>query len=190
MSISRAELYGFDSKGRRIKSMRNADVKCRSCRVKQRDCPSGDGKSCCAECWHPQVMRAKSGSSPPIMDVIPEARANELTEQELDRAARTARRAKFEQAMATLTPEERSVLELKAERVSRIDTREVVLQELVDAREKGWELVSHSNGIATVTGEVFVKLDYDEMGKRLGLTARQVHRRMAAANRKLRSAME
>jgi site-specific DNA-methyltransferase (adenine-specific) len=39
--------------------MRNADVKCRGCRVKQANCPNGNGERCCAECWHPQVMRAK-----------------------------------------------------------------------------------------------------------------------------------
>lgn len=67
-------------------------------------------------------------------------------------------------------------------------TRDIAVQELVDALEKGWELERHANGVATVSREVFVRLSYEEMGQRLGLTARQVHRRVAAANKKLRSA--
>jgi hypothetical protein len=129
--------------------MHNADVECRSCRVKQANCPNRNGKRCCAECWHPQVMRAKPRSSPPIIGLP----SPELTDAEEERIERVHRAAKAEKRFARLTPGEREVIRLQAEGVPQECTREIPVEELQEAMDRGWELVAQVNGVAIVKNQ-------------------------------------
>jgi RNA polymerase sigma factor (sigma-70 family) len=187
MSATRIELYAFDQRGRKIEATkRNADVRCHSCGVKQANCPNGaPGTRCCADCWHPQVMKVRARADPGVDISSPDPVRAEI---EQERAEQAHKQAKREAALATLTPEERAVFELRKERVSRKQTREVPREDLERALDQGWQLDHQENGMAIVTREVFMRPSYDQVAKQLGLTARQVHRRIASANEKLRRA--
>jgi RNA polymerase sigma factor (sigma-70 family) len=104
-----------------------------------------------------------------------------------ERVERAHRAAKAQEKMAQLTPGEREVIRLQAEGVPTERTREIPVEERQDAMDKGWDLVAQVNGVAIVKNEVRVRLTYEQIGQRLGLTARQVHRRLVSAKEKLRS---
>lgn len=179
------EIYAFDEHGRRLKPKRNADVKCHSCGVKQADCPKGlPGTRCCADCWHPQVMKVRSRPNPgtPIV-------SDDLTDAQIERAERAHAESKREAALKRLTDDERAVWDLKQERVPKKQTRQVAPDELDRACDQGWQIdhgVAYQvEGMFTVTREVFVRMSYEQIAQKLGITTRQVHRRVVSIRRKL-----
>lgn len=110
----------------------------------------------------------------------------EPTPEEIERAEREHAKTKRDRALDSLTLEERAVFELKQEQVSKTQTREIAVDELDRAIEQGWNIDHQVSDTLIVTREVFVRMSYEQIGHRLGLTARQVHRRIVSLREKLR----
>lgn len=149
--LQRAELYGFDSKGKAIPA-------------KRRD-----------------VEYPRSRETKPHALSRP-AEGEDLGVGSLEEYARL---------VARLTPEERAVLNLQNRQQVVERERVIGITDLGEHLDQGWSLVRVGGaGIATVSREfVEATLTYGEIGARLGISARQVHRRVVSAHRKMRAAI-
>lgn len=108
-------------------------------------------------------------------------------------------RLQISRALAQLTDEEREILRLQSEPVRFAPlTRRILAGDLPRAYAAGYEFVrslpeeQRADGTpvqyAEICGLEPVNMTYEQIAGRLGLTARQVHRRVSSANRKLRAA--
>lgn len=86
-----------------------------------------------------------------------------------------------------LTAEERAVLELQAKRWMIEQECEVENDHVQQLLDEGWCFVRHHEGKVVLKGDFPMHMTYEDIGQRLGLSARQVHRRVVSAHRKLRS---
>lgn len=178
------DLYAFDENGRRLQPKKQRDVRCHSCGVKQENCPRGKpGEHCCKDCFHPPIVKVRSRPNPGT-DILPA----EPTPEEIERAEASHRKSKREKVLANLSPDELAVFELRKERVSRTQTRRIALEELERAIDQGWDLDHQESGEVIVTREVFMRPSYEQVGQKLGLTARQVHSRVVSIREKLKGA--
>jgi RNA polymerase sigma factor (sigma-70 family) len=102
-------------------------------------------------------------------------------------------------ALSSLTDEEREILRLQSVPVRFAPiTRHILAGDLPRAFANGYQFVrslpeeKRADGTpvnyAEIVGLEPVNLTYEQIAERLGLTARQVHRRVSSAHRKLRAA--
>ncbi len=132
-------------------------------------------ESCCVECWHPQRIKAKET---PLHAL---SRPDAVRELE--------NRQELEHALSSLTTEERAVLELHEQGAYRVVECKYTPAEVEACRDDVHTLKigELQHGYRIVTRRLRAKLTYEEIATRLRLTARQVHSRIASANKKLRT---
>src|SRR6266567_1029109 len=112
-----------------------------------------------------------------------------LTERE-EQEETALREARAHALLEQLTPLEREILRLHEDRTlgSREVEQTVPASHLDVALANGWLLVRRTrHGSAVVVKSFPRQLTYSDIGEKMNLSARQVHRHIASAHRKLRS---
>lgn len=103
-----------------------------------------------------------------------------------EREEQAARDGEVERKLALLNGEEREILRLQSRKWMEEQHTDVPIEELEKYLEEGWSLVRQENGRAYLAGDFTQCLTYEDIGRRMGLTVAQVHRRVKSAHRKLR----
>lgn len=91
---------------------------------------------------------------------------------------------------ARLTPEEQAIFDMQAFGTQETVEREIDDLELDQHIADGWTVVHHHGGRAVLKRDFIHTATYAEMAKYLGLTERQVHRKVSSAHAKIRKARE
>jgi len=169
--LERASLYASNDAGAPVRE--EGLERCVQCDMPNDKCKRSFS-SCCDGCWHPG--RIKLRETPPHALSRPDAVREIEHRQEL------------EHRLSKLTDEERAVLELHGQGEYRVVEVRYTLEEVEACRDDihTLKIGELDRGFRTVTRRLRMKLTYEEIGERLHLSARQVHRRLSSANAKLR----
>jgi hypothetical protein len=138
--LERAEVYSRDSRGKKHKTIRHhMDEPCVECGVPRRSCASVNRLGrCCDACMHQHIVPIKETRSWAPRPV--ESSTRETMEE------RVAREGKIERIYASLTADERLVLEYQGKLQERVEVRTVIAAgDLVDYQRDGYTLIPGSD---------------------------------------------